>query len=290
MAGSGTLTGGIADRVAEELAAWLGGTEHVVTLEPRTALAYERSELVRDESAARVAALAAWADPDGSARILVASLQALFQRTIAPDDIPSEPLRLALRQRADAGMVVLFFVLTAALFPFGIGPEPNILARISPGIIWVTALLASLLSLDRLFLGDAADRAIIEFVERTIEVSVGGDEGDDAGPFYLLPGAFDGLGDLGIDDRWVEDQFRRSRVQAVACDALAHGQVGGRSEACDHEVALLFVFFPKGDAGEVAVVSEPLDAHSAAGSDVDLPVPHDRPSRRPSGGTSRGSA
>jgi hypothetical protein len=51
----------IGDRVAEELMAWLGDPGLVVTLEPRTALAYERSELVRDESAARVAALAAWA-------------------------------------------------------------------------------------------------------------------------------------------------------------------------------------------------------------------------------------
>jgi heme exporter protein B len=69
-------------------------------------------------------------------------------------------LRLALRQRADAGMVVLFFVLTASLFPFGIGPEPNLLARIAPGVIWVTALLAVLLSLERLFLADYEDGAL----------------------------------------------------------------------------------------------------------------------------------
>ena len=71
----------IGDRVAEELVAWLGDPAAVVTLEPRTSLAYERSELVRDESAARVAALAAWRQADGPARVLVASLQALFQRT-----------------------------------------------------------------------------------------------------------------------------------------------------------------------------------------------------------------
>src|SRR3546814_3368877 len=58
-------------------------------------------------------------------------------------------LRFALRQRADAWLAVLFFVLTAALFPFGVGPEPNLLARIAPGIIWVVALLAMLLSLER---------------------------------------------------------------------------------------------------------------------------------------------
>lgn len=74
--------------------------------------------------------------------------------------VVARDLRLALRQRSDAGMVVLFFVLTAALFPFGIGPEPNILARIAPGVIWVTALLAVLLSMERLFLADYEDGAL----------------------------------------------------------------------------------------------------------------------------------
>ncbi len=77
-----------------------------------------------------------------------------FARLVARD------LRLALRQRADAGMVVLFFVLTAALFPLAIGPEPNLLARMAPGIIWVTALLAVLLSLERLFLADYEDGSL----------------------------------------------------------------------------------------------------------------------------------
>ncbi|MFN8619411.1 MAG: transcription-repair coupling factor [Chloroflexota bacterium] len=84
----------IADRVAEELVAWTGDASHVVTLEPRTALAYERSELVRDESAARVATLAAWRRADGPARILVASVQALFQHTLAPEALPEAPLTL----------------------------------------------------------------------------------------------------------------------------------------------------------------------------------------------------
>ena len=66
-----------------------------MTLEPRTALAYERSELVRDESAARVAALAAWRRADGPARVLVTGVQALFQHTLAPDAMPrSRPVRL----------------------------------------------------------------------------------------------------------------------------------------------------------------------------------------------------
>ncbi len=82
----------IGDRVAEELGAWLGDADRVAVLEPRTALAYERSELVADETAARVAALAAWRG--GDARVLVASVQALLQHTIAPDDLPTAPRRL----------------------------------------------------------------------------------------------------------------------------------------------------------------------------------------------------
>jgi transcription-repair coupling factor (superfamily II helicase) len=82
----------IGDRVAEELTAWLGDPGAVVVLEPRTALAYERSELVADETAARVAALSAWRG--GTARILVAGVQALLQHTIDPSDLPSEARRL----------------------------------------------------------------------------------------------------------------------------------------------------------------------------------------------------
>ncbi|HSK52218.1 MAG TPA: transcription-repair coupling factor [Clostridia bacterium] len=83
----------IGDRVAEELGAWLGDAGAVAVLEPRTSLAYERSELVADETAARVAALAAWRS--GRARILVASVQALLQHTLAPGDLPAAPRRIS---------------------------------------------------------------------------------------------------------------------------------------------------------------------------------------------------
>lgn len=69
-------------------------------------------------------------------------------------------VRLALRQGSDAAMVVVFFVLGAILFPFGIGPEAALLARIAPGIIWVMALFASLLSLERLFNEDFTDGSL----------------------------------------------------------------------------------------------------------------------------------
>ena len=69
-------------------------------------------------------------------------------------------LRLAMRQGSDASIAVMFFVLCVVLFPFGVGPEPNILARIAAGVIWVAALLASLLSLERLFLTDYEDGSL----------------------------------------------------------------------------------------------------------------------------------
>jgi heme exporter protein B len=69
-------------------------------------------------------------------------------------------LRLALRQGGDAAMVIAFFALTVVLFPFGVGPEPELLQRIAAGIVWVTALLAALLSLERLFQADYEDGSL----------------------------------------------------------------------------------------------------------------------------------
>ena len=66
-------------------------------------------------------------------------------------------LLLAFRQGGDIGLALGFFVLAVVLFPLGVGPEAEILRRIGPGIIWVGALLAAVLSLDRLFAADYAD-------------------------------------------------------------------------------------------------------------------------------------
>lgn len=66
-------------------------------------------------------------------------------------------LRLALRQGGEIGLVLAFFVLAVLLFPFGVGPEPELLSRTGAGIIWSAALLAAVLSLDRLFASDQAD-------------------------------------------------------------------------------------------------------------------------------------
>lgn len=69
-------------------------------------------------------------------------------------------LRLALRQGSDSLMVVAFFVVCVVLFPFGVGPESGVLERISSGVLWVTALLAAMLSLDRLFQQDYEDGSL----------------------------------------------------------------------------------------------------------------------------------
>jgi len=69
-------------------------------------------------------------------------------------------LRLALRQGMDSLMAVVFFIIACVLFAFGVGPEPNVLARIAAGVIWVAALLASMLSLERLFQADYEDGSL----------------------------------------------------------------------------------------------------------------------------------
>ena len=66
-------------------------------------------------------------------------------------------LLLAVRKPADVLSALVFFVIVVSLFPLGVGPEPELLKTIAPGIIWVAALLASMLSLPRLFASDHAD-------------------------------------------------------------------------------------------------------------------------------------
>jgi len=66
-------------------------------------------------------------------------------------------LILAWRRRADVLSTVFFFVIVVSLFPLGIGPETQLLRSIAPGVVWVAALLASMLSLGRLFANDYQD-------------------------------------------------------------------------------------------------------------------------------------
>jgi heme exporter protein B len=69
-------------------------------------------------------------------------------------------LRLSLRHGADTLAALLFFLLAASLFPLAIGPAPETLGRIAPGIVWVCSLLAALLPLDRLFGADFEDGSL----------------------------------------------------------------------------------------------------------------------------------
>lgn len=65
--------------------------------------------------------------------------------------------KLAMRRRVEALLPLVFFIVAASLFPLGVGPEPQTLRTIAPGVVWVCALLASLLSLSSLYGSDYAD-------------------------------------------------------------------------------------------------------------------------------------
>ena len=81
-------------------------------------------------------------------------------------------LRLALRRGGDSLQPLLFFVIAAALFPLGVGPAPEILARIGTGVIWVLALLAVMLSLDRLYQADAEDGSLELFGQSVLPLEL----------------------------------------------------------------------------------------------------------------------
>ena len=69
-------------------------------------------------------------------------------------------INLSLRSGVDSAQPLIFFVIALTLFPLGVGPSPEILERIGVGVIWVLALLAVMLSLDRLFQADAEDGSL----------------------------------------------------------------------------------------------------------------------------------
>ena len=71
--------------------------------------------------------------------------------------IVKRDLLLAMRRRSDVLTTLFFFIIVVSLFPLGVGPEPNILRTMASGVVWVAALLASMLSLGRMFSSDYAD-------------------------------------------------------------------------------------------------------------------------------------
>ena len=71
--------------------------------------------------------------------------------------VAGRDLLAALRRRADVVTTLIFFAIVASLFPLGVGPETAMLRMMGPGVVWVAALLASMLALGRLFASDYAD-------------------------------------------------------------------------------------------------------------------------------------
>ncbi len=81
-------------------------------------------------------------------------LLAVFRREIA----------LGMRQKGEVLTPLVFFVVIASLFPLGVGPESALLLRMAPGVLWVSALLAAMLSLQRMFATDYADGSLEQMV------------------------------------------------------------------------------------------------------------------------------
>ena len=78
--------------------------------------------------------------------------------------VVARDLKLAMRRQADIVSVLFFFIIVASLFPLGIGPEPQLLKKLAPGVLWVGALLATMLSLPRLFADDYRDGTLEQLV------------------------------------------------------------------------------------------------------------------------------
>jgi heme exporter protein B len=73
-------------------------------------------------------------------------------------------LSLAMRQKGEVLTPLVFFVVIASLFPLGVGPESALLLRMAPGVLWVSALLAAMLSLQRMFAMDYVDGSLEQMV------------------------------------------------------------------------------------------------------------------------------
>ncbi|MBI3529296.1 MAG: heme exporter protein CcmB [Betaproteobacteria bacterium] len=78
--------------------------------------------------------------------------------------VAARDLLIAARRRSDVLTTFLFFVIVVSLFPLGVGPQPDTLREIAPGVVWVAALLAAMLSLARMFGADYADGTLEQLV------------------------------------------------------------------------------------------------------------------------------
>jgi heme exporter protein B len=90
--------------------------------------------------------------------------------------VTARDLRLARRRRFEALLPVAFFIFSARLFPLGLGPEPQTLRQIAPGVVWVCALLAAMLSLGTLYAGDHVDGSLEQMLlssQSTVLIAAG---------------------------------------------------------------------------------------------------------------------
>jgi heme exporter protein B len=94
------------------------------------------------------------------------SLLGLFGLVVRRD------LLLAMRRRADVLTTLIFFVMVVSLFPLGVGPEIDMLRKMASGVVWVAALLASMLSLPRMFSADYADGTLEQMMIAPQSLSV----------------------------------------------------------------------------------------------------------------------
>ncbi len=93
---------------------------------------------------------------------LLAALSAVIRRD----------LLLAMRRKSDVLTTLFFFIIVVSLFPLGIGPEMAMLRQIAPGVLWVAALLATMLSLNRLFAADHADGTLEQMALSAVPLGV----------------------------------------------------------------------------------------------------------------------
>ena len=81
-------------------------------------------------------------------------------------------LAMGMRQKGEVLTPLVFFVMVASLFPLGVGPESNLLLRMAPGVLWVGALLAAMLSLPRMFAADYADGTLEQLALSPLPLSL----------------------------------------------------------------------------------------------------------------------
>ena len=127
-------------------------------------------------------------------------------------------LTLAYRRRAELVNPLLFFVLVTAMFPLGIGNDPKLIESVGPGVVWVAALLAALLSLDSMFRSDFDDGSLEQFMLSAHPISIlvlAAAAGKD-GPGPLVSGLAKTAGDFPIPVAIVPGNLSDAELDAMA--------------------------------------------------------------------------